>query len=112
MPKKKSPGKSTLEGLTFRYTFKSFVELRAYGINPMRPATYATFPPAVGVALIWAGQLEEKHPLSYDAVMALMPTDTEAYYNLIEKVSVALAAAIGVKQDKPVANAAPAAKPE
>lgn len=90
---------STLETLSFRFTFASFVALRPYGINPMRPATYASFPPAVGAAFVWAGQLHLPKPFSYDAVVALMPTDTDKYYALMEKVATALSQALGVKSD-------------
>ncbi len=102
--------KSTLGSLNFRFTFESFVRLREYGVNPMRPATYSSFPPAVGAAFVWAGQLHVKHPLTYDAVIACMPTDTDEYFDIIDKMSVALAAALGVKPDaKP--NASVTVKP-
>lgn len=92
-------GRSTLEGLNFRFTFEAFVALAPYGVNPMRPATYASFPPKVGVAFVWAGQLHYNKPLPYEAVMAMMPTDTDQYYALMEKVAHALKQAIGVKDN-------------
>ena len=79
-----------------RYDFRAFVAMdEDCGINPMDPKTYADFSPRKIQALVWAGQLHTKNPLTKERVVEFLPTEGEALVKVMEAVSDALARALG-----------------
>lgn len=78
-----------------RYDFRAFVAMdEDCGINPMDPKTYADFSPRKIQALVWAGQLHTKNPLTKERVLEFLPTDGAALVRVMESVSEALARAL------------------
>lgn len=84
--------------LELRYDMESILELdEQFKINLYARATYGDFSPLKLRALVWAGQLYVKNPMSLKAIGKLLPREYDNYLS----IALAIAAAIRIAQGLP-----------
>lgn len=87
---------------SIRFDFSAFDRMkREHGLNAMRPSTFQEMPPDAAATLLWGGQLHTKDALTREEILKHIPTDTDAFFDMMLVVSRQLNIALGGKTDGP-----------